>query len=158
MNIAFKIIVLLLAVLAQTTIAPKLMIAGATPNISLLVIIFIAFKTPLNEIFHYAFWSGLALDAFSINDFGASALCFSITAFLAHQIHEKLFVNDVLSRILLVVFCVAVNSILFFLIINRNYLYEYPRSLFFYGIPSILYSAILGTIITLLFYYRRQHD
>jgi len=155
MRISLRILIVYFSILLQTTLAVKLEIFGIIPNLVLIALFYFQFYSHPEEMIHIAFWAGIALDSFSIHYFGVNGFCFVVSSFVMYYINQRLFIDDILSKILLNSFAVFLYNVLYYLIINGNQLFIFPHDFFAIGFPSFLYTSILSSLVLLISLIRR---
>lgn len=157
MSITFKIILTYLVLILQTTLVTNLSIAGTVPNIALILVVFLCLSSDFIQSVSFGFWIGLGMDAMSPGNFGANALAMTLLTFLTFKINQKLFINDILSRILLLCFAVFTYHVVYLVVIKRTELIEFPPLFLSQGLPAVLYTSMIGIIFILLHFYRKKH-
>ena len=141
----------LLFLLLQTTLARFLAIGGLPPDLTLLWIVYLAVRRGQIAATVAGFASGLVLDLMSGHDgmLGLSALCKTSAGFLAGYFYNENKTLQTLSTyrfLLLLAFVTIVHNLLYFTIFLQGSEVSWWGAVFFYGIPSALYTAALGLI------------
>ncbi len=157
MNLPSKIGLTYLVLILQTTLASNLVIQGAIPNFVLILVIMLSFSSDYIQSISLGFWIGFGLDALSPANFGANTLTMTLMAYATFQTNQKLFINDVLSRILLMCGAIIIYHFVFLFVLCRTELIRFPVLLFSQGLPAILYTSMIGIITILLVFYRKKH-
>lgn len=163
----FAILILLLAVILQTTLVPFLALRGVTFNLVLVLILFWVILKSFREVWWLVILAGLFLDLLSGLSFGLISLSLLITVYLIDRFNRSVFSG---AKIWLVAALIALGSLfydfiliglsrLFFLInlsqkviysniFSRDYLitlflivaYNLVALIFLYGIKKIFYQ------------------
>ena len=106
----FTIIILLLAVIFQTTLVPFLALGGVTPNLVLVLILFLVIFKDFQEIWWLVILAGLFLDLFSGLPFSLISLSLLITAYLIYWFNRSVFSG---AKIWLVAALIALGSLFY---------------------------------------------
>jgi rod shape-determining protein MreD len=156
-------IVLAAAFLIQLLFLDHIKIAGAKPDLLVLLTVFFAIFFGPGAGAEAGFLSGLFKDAYSLDIFGVNTVLLSLTGLIAGSLSPKLFRESKLTQGLLVfAFSVLYMTIHYFassLILKITYA-TLPEYLYGLILPSSLYTAMLSAILfpVLINRYRLKED
>jgi len=98
------LLTLTVLLLLQTTVVPWLEVGGTGPNLLLIFVVWRALGWPLERSYLPCWLAGLARDVFSGGgQLGAFAALYLLAALLINRVRRGLFVNHVLTQVLVVV-------------------------------------------------------
>ncbi|HEX7929077.1 MAG TPA: rod shape-determining protein MreD [bacterium] len=86
----------------QTTLAPMIAIGGIRPNLMLLFLLILVLRWPSPWLFVFGALAGLALDSFSSGLLGVYALSFFAIAIIARMAGSAIYENNLISNIVVV--------------------------------------------------------
>lgn len=132
-----------LALLAQTTLAPRLALFGVQPSILLAVFFLFSLKVGALASIWTGFGVGLILDVYIPGVPGGFALAMSILGFLGGLVNEQRVHTDYLTRVILLgIACVLHDSIWFLL--GRHGWTHLVEFLIATSAPSAVYTMLVG--------------
>lgn len=132
-----------LALLAQTTLAPRLALFGVQPSILLAVFFLFSLKVGALASIWTGFCVGLVLDVYIPGVPGGFALSMSILGFLGGLINEQRVHTDYLTRVILLgIACMLHDSIWFLL--GRHGWAHLLDFLIATSAPSAVYTMLVG--------------
>ena len=146
----------ILFVLLQTTIAQYLAVAGLSPDIALIWIVYLALRRgPITGTIA-GFFTGLVLDLLSGNDgmLGLAALAKTAGGFMAGYFFSENKTLQTLGsyRFILIILAVSlVHNLIYFIIFLQGSGAHWWQAILLYGIPAALYTAAFGLIPTFVF-------
>jgi rod shape-determining protein MreD len=146
----------LMVVLLQTTIAQYLAVAGFSPDIALIWIVYLSIRRGQITGTVAGFLVGLVLDLLSGNDgmLGLAALSKTVGGFTAgYFFNENKTVQTLGSyRFILIILSVSlVHNLIYFIIFLQGSGAHWWQAILLYGIPAALYTAAVGLIPTFVF-------
>ena len=146
----------ILFVLLQTTIAQYLAVAGLSPDIALIWIVYLALRRGQITGTIAGFFTGLVLDLLSGNDgmLGLAALSMTAGGFMAGYFFNENKTLQTLGsyRFILIILSVSlVHNLIYFIIFLQGSGAHWWQSILLYGIPAALYTAAFGLIPTFVF-------
>jgi rod shape-determining protein MreD len=141
----------LFVLVVQTTLLRYMALGGLTPDLALLWIVYLAIRRGQIPATVAGFCAGVALDLLSGDDgmLGLGALAKTVGGFIAGYFYSENKVLQTLSsyRFILTLLLVAtVHNLIYFTIFLQGSEVSWWGAVFFYGIPSALYTAALGLI------------
>jgi rod shape-determining protein MreD len=146
----------ILFVLLQTTIAQYLAVAGLSPDIALIWIVYLALRRGQITGTIAGFFTGLVLDLLSGNDgmLGLAALAKTAGGFMAGYFFSENKTLQTLGsyRFILIILAVSlVHNLIYFIIFLQGSGAHWWQAILLYGIPAALYTAAFGLIPTFVF-------
>jgi rod shape-determining protein MreD len=146
----------ILFVLLQTTIAQYLAVAGLSPDIALIWIVYLALRRGQITGTVAGFFTGLVLDLLSGNDgmLGLAALAKTAGGFTAGYFFSENKTLQTLGsyRFILIILAVSlVHNLIYFIIFLQGSGAHWWQAILLYGIPAALYTAAFGLIPTFVF-------
>jgi len=155
----FAILILLLVVIFQTTLIPFLALGGVTPNLVLVLILFLVIFKGFQEIWWLVILAGLFSDLFSGLPFGLISLSLLITSYLIDRFNRSVFSG---AKIWLVAALIALGSLFynfiliaaakFFILINLSQRVVYSN-IFSWDYLITLFLVVAYNLIALFFFY-----
>jgi rod shape-determining protein MreD len=145
-----------LFVLLQTTIAQYLAVAGLSPDIALIWIVYLALRRGQITGTLAGFFTGLVLDLLSGSDgmLGLAALSKTAAGFTAGYFFNENKTLQTLGSyrfILIILFVSLVHNLIYFIIFLQGSGAHWWQAILLYGIPAALYTAAVGLIPTFVF-------
>ena len=92
-------LIVILAVVFQTTLAPAMEIAGIRPDWVLAVAVFFGLYAPRAEAVVVGWALGISVDMMSIERMGLLALTFAATVFLVNSVRDYLFLRTAVTHL-----------------------------------------------------------
>jgi len=150
-SIALNVGILLAVVVAYTLLADLVAIAGLTPDLPLVAVVFVALRYGQIPGTLAGFGTGLALDLLSAGDgvMGLSALAKTVAGFLAGYFYNETKTQQLLGGyefIVLVGAVALVHNVLYFVVLLQGTDIGWGLAILRYGIPSALYTAAASLI------------
>jgi rod shape-determining protein MreD len=146
MRVIPYVVYLLLIACYRTLLAGVLSIGQAHIDLAALIVLLLALNKEEKETVWFALAAGLIYDAPDPSRLGVHALIFTVMAVMALQARERLNLDSIQSRLILVLAGLVFYSIPYTLIYPTSGSSEFFRSLWSAALPSIVYSAILAWI------------
>lgn len=146
----------ILFVLLQTTLAQYLAVAGLSPDIALIWIVYLSLRRGQITGTVAGFFIGLVLDLLSGSDgmLGLAALSKTAGGFTAgYFFNENKTVQTLGSyRFVLIILSVSlVHNLIYFIIFLQGSGAHWWQAILLYGIPAAVYTAAVGLIPTFVF-------
>ena len=146
----------ILFVLLQTTIAQYLAVAGLSPDIALIWVVYLSLRRGQITGTVAGFFTGLVLDLLSGSDglLGLAALSKTAGGFMAgYFFNENKTIQTLGSyRFILIILSVSlVHNLIYFIIFLQGSGAHWWQAILLYGVPAALYTAAVGLIPTFVF-------
>ena len=146
----------LLFILLQTTIARYLAVAGISPDLALIWIIYLSLRRGQIAGTVAGFSTGLVLDLLSGNDgmLGLAALAKTAGGFTAGYFFNENKTLQTLGsyRFILIILSVSlVHNLIYFVIFLQGSGAHWWEAILLYGVPAALYTGAVGLIPTFVF-------
>jgi len=143
-------IILIGAFLIQLLFLDHIKIAGAKPDLLILLVVFFAIFFGPSTGAEAGFVYGLLKDTYSLDIFGVNFLLLSLTGLIAGILSPKLFRESKLTQVLLVfassVLYMIVHYFVSSFILNIRYV-TLPECLYGLILPSSFYTAMLSLLL-----------
>lgn len=133
----------LLALLAQTVLGPRLAILGVQPSILLAVFVLFALKVGGLPAIWTGFCVGLVLDVYMPGVPGGFAMAMAILGYLVGVLQEQRVHTEYLTRVVILGVACIVHDTIWFLV-GRHGLHDLAGFILRSSAPSALYTMILG--------------
>lgn len=150
MRIIRNLLLILLALLLQTTWMDKIAVAGIKPDGVLLVLVYIGITRGQIEGTIFGFISGFLLDVYDPGTMGVNSLCNSLVGFLVGYSRVGVVTEDFRAQALLFFGATLFHDLIYFA------LYSFPRMQGFFhlligtGLGTALYTGIAGLCLSAL--------
>jgi len=146
----------LLCILLQTTIAQYLAVAGLSPDITLIWIIYLSLRRGQMTGTVAGFFCGLVLDLLSGADgmLGLAALSKTAAGFTAGYFFNENKTLQTLGsyRFILIILLVSVvHNLIYFIIFLQGSGAHWWQAILLYGVPAALYTAAVGLMPAFVF-------
>lgn len=153
---AADIALTLLFLLLQTTLARYLAVAGLSPDIALIWIVYLALRRGQIAGTVAGFSTGLLLDLLSGSDgmLGLAALAKTAAGFTAGYFYNENKTMQTLGsyRFILIILSVAlVHNLIYFIIFLQGSGVHWWQAIVLYGVPAAVYTTALGLIPAFVF-------
>ena len=147
MKVLRNILLVMIALLVQSTLFGRFDIYGVRPDLALLVLLFIANTTgPVGNIW-YGFLIGLLQDVYSPEYLGFNTLTMSITGFFLGFVREQFTVEKGAVR-LLVTFIVCLAHDALYLMIYTHFDFSLLFNLYLrLSLPGALYTSVIFFVL-----------
>lgn len=147
MRAFYLLLTLLVFLLLQTVLAPRIAIGPVAPDFVILIVLFFALYRGSVRGAVFGFLVGFLEDLGNPEYLGLNALVKSVTGFMVGEVARKTFPDN--AFLLFVLFATAVtgHDIVYL------FVYHWPRvgsaflRIFTEAIPSALYTALIGTVV-----------
>jgi len=149
MTIVRHVLLLIFALLVQTSWAHTLDIFGLRPDFTLLLVVYVGIVSGQVEATILGFVSGFLLDVYNPAFMGVNALSNAVVGFAVGYSREGI-VTDELRVLGLVVFIAGlIQNLIFFVFSSFSHLGAILPAFVRTGIGSALYSAVIGILLLL---------
>ncbi len=146
MRVIPYVVYLLLISCYRTLLAGLLSIGQAQIDLAALIVLLVALNKEEMEAVWFGLAAGLVYDAPDPSRLGVHALIFAVMAVMTSQAKERLNLDSIQSRMILVLAGLVFYSIPYTLIYPTSGSSEFFRSLWSAALPSVAYSAVLAWI------------
>ena len=152
MRVARNILLIILALFLQTSWVRALSIAGMTPDLVLLVLVFIGITGGQIEATIFGFVSGFLLDIYTPESMGVNALANSLVGFAVGYGRIGVVAEDLQVQALILLVAGLLHDLIYFTLESLSD----PLNIFYlmvrYGLGTAFYTACLGTVLSLLLF------
>ena len=147
MRLIIIIILMIIFVALQISLAPIISVIGIEPNLILIFIFFVAFSFGQTYGIWIGFFSGFLCDIFNSTHFGLNMGLFLIIGFIIGSLKEKFYKENIFIEIIIFAITLLLYEIIYMLL-----LWQFSIGVFFfnilrYSIPNICYSTIICLIL-----------
>ncbi len=149
MTVLRHVLMMILALLVQTSWAHTLQLFGIRPDFVLLVVVYVGIVSGQVEATILGFVSGFLLDVYNPAFMGVNALANAVVGFTVGYSREDIAAEELRVQGLVVFFAGLIQSLIFFVFSSFANLGAILPAFFRYGIGSALYSAIIGIALLL---------
>lgn len=153
MKVLRYILVAAAALILQSTLLKLVAIRQIQPDLILLVLFYVALMEGSYGATIVGFCTGLVQDVYSPQTLGLNALCKSLVGFGLGYCQRGIFVESLVARALILFAAVLVHDVLYFLVSSWPGVGRGLGQVLGIGLPTALYTAILGYVI---FYLMRR--
>lgn len=150
------ILLSILFVLVQTTIARYLAIENIAPDLLLIWVVYLALREGQSAATAAGFFLGLLFDLISGKDgmLGLAALCKTVAGFAAGYFYNENKISQILGGyqfILVVTVASIVHNVLYFIIFLQGTEVGWLDAVVLYGFPTTVYTAALALLPMFVF-------
>jgi len=145
----FLILVVLFS--AQTTFLENFSIAGVTPDLALIFVVFCGIHFKGNRGIGMGFTVGLIQDCLSGGLLGVNTLSKSLISFFFSTLKDKLMVEGLFPIFLFLITASLLDGIIFYLVLVTLFKGAVPGSFLFSSLP--IYAIYNGCVGPVLFYF-----
>ena len=146
--IQFLIIVVLFS--AQTTFLEHFSIAGVTPDLALIFVVYCGIHFKGSRGIAMGFTVGLVQDCLSGGLLGVNTLSKSLISFFFSTLKDKIMVEGLLPIFLFIITASFLDGFIFYLVLVTLFKGEVPGSFLFSSLP--MYAIYNGCVGPILFY------
>ena len=143
------VLLMILALLVQTSWAHTLEIFGVRPDFVLLLVVYVGIVSGQVEATLLGFVSGFLLDVYNPAFMGVNALANAVVGFAVGYSREGIVAEELRVQGLVVFVAGLIQNLIFFGFSFFSNLGAILPAFFRYGIGSALYSAAIGIILLL---------
>jgi rod shape-determining protein MreD len=145
------IVLSILIVLLQTTLARYLAIETIAPDLLLIWVVYLALREGQTAATTAGFFLGLLFDLISGNDgmLGLAALCKTMAGFAAGYFYNENKISQILGGyqfVLVVAVASIVHNVLYFIIFLQGTEVGWLDAVVLYGFPTTVYTAALALL------------
>lgn len=137
-------LLVILALVVQSTFAEKLSIFGIKPDLILIVLAYIGIFRGQIEGTLLGFAAGFLQDVYSPGHFGVNALAKSLIGFGVGYGHGRVVTENFAAQALIIFSATLVHDTIYFLFYSGGDLGYSLVLIFRYGLPTAIYTALLG--------------
>jgi len=159
MRIARNLLLIILALFLQSSWVSKIGIYEITPDVVLLVLVYIGITAGQIEGTIFGFFSGFLLDIYSPETMGVNSLANSLVGFAVGYSRIGVVAEDLQVQALIIFLATLLHDTIFFFLYAISDIANMFYLIFRHGIGTALYTACLGaglSFITARFWRQRQ--
>lgn len=149
-------LLMVLAVLVQTSWAHKLSILGVRPDFVLLVVVCVGIASGQIKATVLGFVSGFLLDVYNPAFMGVNALAYSVVGFAVGYIHESIVAEELTVQGVVVFVAGLMQNLIFFVFSSISNPWAIIPLFLRFGLGSAVYTAAAGVAVLLLLSIRIQ--
>jgi rod shape-determining protein MreD len=149
------VLIFAVALVLQSTLVRLLAVEGIEPDLILLALFFIALMEGSYAATIAGFCVGLVQDLYAPQTLGLNALSKSLIGFALGFCQRGVFVEGLISRSLILFAAVLLHDLIYFIVALWPDIGAGFSRIFFVGLPTALYTAILGYVI---FYFMHRKE
>lgn len=138
------LVILYVAVVLQTTLAPAIEILGVRPDFTILIVVLVALYEGAAGGALCGFAAGLFVDASSAQALGITSLANSVLAFGTGSVADRLVRDSFATRALVVLGVCTVRDLCVYILLPSVGVGETFRLLVMEAVPGGIYTALLG--------------
>jgi rod shape-determining protein MreD len=146
---AVRLVVLgLITLLAQIVIAPNVRVAGAVPDLVLIVVVIQAVRLSQTSATIFGFCLGLLFDIMATGPFGLMTLILTLIALVVSSLNKGTFTEHWIAEMLLVMLAVLFGELLYSVaaaLVNPDL--DFAASLLYIVLPTTIYNIIISLVI-----------
>ena len=150
------VLIFAVALILQGTLIRLLAVEGIEPDIILLGLFFIALMEGSYSATIAGFCVGLVQDLYAPQTLGLNALCKSLIGFALGFCRRGVFVEGLLPRSLILFAAVLLHDLIYFSVSLWPDIGSGLSRVVFVGLPTALYTAILGYVIFYFIHRKEQ--
>lgn len=140
-------LLLILAILIQTSYLEKIAIKGIRPDLVLILLVYISIAQGQIPGTVFGFLAGLLQDIYSPEPLGLNALCKSIIGFVVGYGHGGVVEENIFTRAFIIFTATILHDLVYFLISSWESLQNYFSLISRYTIPAAAYTTLAGLIL-----------
>lgn len=151
MGLLLNLLLVILAVVLRSTVNPELSIFGVSPDLVLLVLIYIGIAKGQIQGTIFGFLAGFLIDVYSPESLGLNALVNSSVGFAVGFGHRGVVIESLSVQVLVLFSAVLMHDLLYFLIYSRDNLTNAFYLFLLYGPWTAMYTTGVGLVLILAF-------
>jgi rod shape-determining protein MreD len=156
MKVLRYIVLAATALILQSTLLKLVAIGSIQPDLVLLFLFYVALREGSYGATIAGFCTGLVQDVYAAGPLGLNAMCKSLIGFGLGYCQRGVFVESLTARALIIFAAVMLHDILYFAISFWPDVGETFGHLMTSGLPTALYTALLGYVVFYLMARREQ--
>ena len=137
--------------MVQSTFVEKFALFDVRPDLVLLILVYVALSGGHIEGTLLGFFAGFLQDVYAPGHFGLNALAKSIVGFTVGYGHGSIVIENILTRGLILFGAAFGHDVFYFVFYHRGDWGSVLFSILRYGLPTALYTMLLGVGISILF-------
>ncbi|HEX9639795.1 MAG TPA: rod shape-determining protein MreD [Candidatus Krumholzibacteria bacterium] len=141
------VLAVLLSLLAQISVVPRIAILGIQPDVTVLLLVLLAMRRGPVTGTLVGFGLGLLQDLLVPERLGMNMLAKSVTGYALGRLGGGLFVGGPGLQVALMGFSVLLHDLIFLLALTGLDLPQVFRVFFLDSVPTAIYTAFLGGVI-----------
>jgi len=147
MQVVRNILLIVLALLVQSTFGTRMEIMGARPDFALLVLMLLASRGNTVTSIMYGFIIGFLQDVYSPEFLGANAFAMSLMGFILGEFRERLAVENTGVKFVSTFVAILVHDTVYLSLYSR-FEFSVTWTLFVrMSLACALYTAVLGVVL-----------
>jgi len=150
------VLLVILALIAGSTLGNSLSVFGVEPDLVLLVLIHVAVSAGRIQGTLFGFLAGFLQDVYSPGRLGINAFTNSIIGFGAGYAHGGVVTESLSVRALIIFSATFVHDIIYFFLRSSGNPGDAAVLLFRYGFPTALYTTAVGITISFVLFTLRK--
>lgn len=144
------VLAILLSLLAQITIVPRMSILGIQPDVTVLLLVLLAMRRGPITGTMVGFGLGFLQDLLVPERLGMNMLAKSLTGYALGRLGGGLFVGGPGIQVALMVVSVLFHDLIFLLALTGGDLPQVFKVFFLDSFPTAFYTAFLGSVIVIV--------
>lgn len=151
-----NLLLIVAALLIQSTLAELISIGQIKPDFVLIVLVFLSLSDGQIAGTIFGFLSGWFQDVYSPQYFGLNALCKSVVGFFVGYGSGGVIERNLVVQGIILFMASFFHDALYFLISSWKHMEGYGWYLLRFGVPTALYTTLVGVFIFSLLSIRRR--
>jgi len=156
MKIVRNLLLVIIALLLQTTLVEAISIHQIKPDVVIIVLVFISFYEGKITGTIFGFSAGWLQDIYAPEYLGLNALCKSLAGFFVGCTSGGVIEENIIAQGIILFFATFIHDVLYFLIYSWGDMHDYVWYIVRYGLPTALYTTAVGLILFALYVTRRK--
>jgi len=138
------------ALLIQSTFTETIAIRQIKPDVVLVVLVFISLSDGQIAGTAFGFLAGWLQDIYSPQHLGLNALCKSITGFLVGYGHGGVIEKNVITQSAILFVATILHDVMYFVVYCWGHMQDYMWYLVRHSIPTAFYTSAVGLLFLLI--------
>jgi rod shape-determining protein MreD len=151
MFVLIQVLILVVLFSAQTTFLGKFSIAGVTPDLAMIFVVFCAIHFKGIRGIGMGFAVGFIQDCLSGGLLGVNTLSKSLISFFFSTLKDKLMVEGLFPIFLFIITASLLDGVIYYLVLVTLFKGQVPGSFLFSSLP--IYAIYNGCVGPILFYF-----
>jgi len=153
------VLLVILALLVDSTFGPKLSVLGTRPDFTLIVLVYLGVFRGQTEATLLGFFAGFIQDVYWVSHFGVSALTRSVVSFAVGYCYGKVVTENFLAQASIMFAAAFLNNLLHALLSSGGDMSGSFLLFFRYGLPGALYTmALWVALLWIVFNLRKRRE